>query len=321
MTNKIHAWLVPTYQATMSSFAQASLPHALLFYGERGNGASALLAALSQTILCKQPSAKPIQACGHCPSCLLFFHGTHPDVITLAPEDNVPIGVDVVRSLFTFCAQTSTMGQAKVICLPQAHALNPAASNALLKILEEPTPDTYFLLATHKIQIMAPTVLSRCRKNHVLNPSTETLQAMFPNINAKVGGLDLEDLSWLAQDEKRLTAMLRFRECLNQVIKGKEVATALSQGVDESNLPIFFRDVLTLIQTFIHQGLGIFSVSEQKVSKQKASTLAALMDFYQEGLQLWQLLQYNNAINKTLMIDGFMIRLRAFYKESYVSNH
>jgi DNA polymerase-3 subunit delta' len=153
------------------------LAHAFLVHGPEGIGKLAFAEAAAQALLCERPGAAGA-ACGACPGCTWFVQGNHPDFRRLAPaqpEETDEAGegrekkasaqsdVKQVRDLEDFINLTSHRGGARLVLIHPAEALNPSAANALLKSLEEPPPQTYFLLVAHRWHYLLPTIRSRCR--------------------------------------------------------------------------------------------------------------------------------------------------------------
>lgn len=159
----------------------SAMPHALLLAGQAGLGKRTTALYLAHAILCE--TVRPnLEACGQCVACKLIDAGTHPDLrfVEIGQEDaeetadaqeNTPaaqkkpsrqISVDRIRSLNDFVANTAYRGRAKVILISPAEAMHPSASNALLKILEEPPQGTHFLLVSHLADRLLPTIRSRC---------------------------------------------------------------------------------------------------------------------------------------------------------------
>ena len=121
-------------------------------------------------------------ACGTCASCRLYQVGNHPDLrmLEVGQEEEGPasgaadedagspkkasrqISVERVRTLVDFVTLTSHRGGVKVVLIAPAEAMHPSAANAVLKILEEPPGDTYFLLVSHQPERLLPTIRSRC---------------------------------------------------------------------------------------------------------------------------------------------------------------
>jgi DNA polymerase-3 subunit delta' len=185
----------PWHQVELSALlAEAGrLPHALLIRGPQGIGKLAFAEALSQALLCEQPTPAGT-ACGRCTACNWVEQGSHPDLCRIEPEalakpldtgegtekkdkPSTQISVDQVRSIADFINLTSHQGGMKVVLIHPAEALNLAASNALLKGLEEPPPSTCFVLVTHRWHQLLPTVISRCRQVPLAPPAPETARA------------------------------------------------------------------------------------------------------------------------------------------------
>ena len=139
-------------------------PHAMLFSGPRGVGKRKLAAATAAALLCLSP--KDGLACGGCESCRHMASGTHPDFYAVTPEKSGKaarsIKIEQIRDLRAEAARVPRLSARRVILLDDAETMNEAASNALLKTLEEPMGNTSFLLVTGARQTLLPTILSRC---------------------------------------------------------------------------------------------------------------------------------------------------------------
>jgi DNA polymerase-3 subunit delta' len=73
------------------------------------------------------------------------------------------IPVDEIRYVISRVGQHTFVGGRRIVIIERADKMNPAAQNALLKTLEEPLPDTVFLLLTDAPELLLPTIVSRCR--------------------------------------------------------------------------------------------------------------------------------------------------------------
>ncbi len=130
--------------------------HAYLFSGPRGTGKTTTARILAKVLNC--PNATDGEPCGVCESCLAIEHGTSFDVHELDAASNN--GVEAIRDLITKTAM-GTPGRTKVYILDEVHMLSTAASNALLKTLEETPEHVVFVLATTDPQKVLPTIRSR----------------------------------------------------------------------------------------------------------------------------------------------------------------
>ncbi|MDZ7266825.1 MAG: DNA polymerase III subunit delta' [candidate division KSB1 bacterium] len=178
------------------------LAHAYLLHGPEGAGKEALALYLAQGFLCTARSTgataalfapaaagEPL-ACGQCSACRRIAEMTHPDLHLIFPRagsatekemlevlqsfaaqpwyrsrpwENSFILIDDIRELKRKLAITSYEGTGAVVLLLEAHRLKAESANALLKILEEPPPNTYFLLTAVSVEGLLPTILSRCQ--------------------------------------------------------------------------------------------------------------------------------------------------------------
>lgn len=152
-----------------------AMPHALLLAGPAGLGKRDFLQRFVRGLLCSQPLDG--EACGECRSCLLFAAGTHPDYVQLSfglRKDGVQrseIVVDQVRELSARLSMSSQFGGWQVVTIDPADAMNAAAANALLKTLEEPSPQTLLLLVADAPWRLPQTIRSRCQRIEFLVPS------------------------------------------------------------------------------------------------------------------------------------------------------
>ncbi len=134
-------------------------------------------------LFCQSGTERP---CGHCSGCRLAAEDRLPDVQILEPvKASQKIGVEETRNLCLFMGQTSLAGGWKAGVLLYADRMTTEAANAFLKMLEEPPPNTLFLLLTEQPSGMLPTVLSRCQKlvlpagNEAILPWMETVSGLM----------------------------------------------------------------------------------------------------------------------------------------------
>ncbi len=149
--------------------SNGTLPHALLFTGVEGVGKRTVAMEIAMALNCNDPQVdqngrrEPTQACGECPSCRQIRTNSHPDIIHLAPQDNV-LRIDQIRTLIQTLAMKPFTARHRVVIIAQAQTMNLEAANALLKILEEPPDRTTLILTVPHRSELLPTIVSRCRQ-------------------------------------------------------------------------------------------------------------------------------------------------------------
>jgi DNA polymerase-3 subunit gamma/tau len=167
---------------TLSNAIEADkVHHAYLFVGSRGTGKTSMAKILAASLNCEHggPTLTP---CGKCESCRSIQAGTSVDVIEMDAASNR--SVDDIRSLRDRVAFAPAAGRWKVYILDEAHMLTKEAWNAFLKTLEEPPPNTVFILATTEAHKVMPTIADRCQRFDFQRPSIEQLTEVLDRVAA-----------------------------------------------------------------------------------------------------------------------------------------
>lgn len=171
---------------------QNTMPHAWLLQGPKGVGKYAFAKQMTAWLLCEsEAKTENEMPCDQCRSCRWLQAGTHPNVIEVSAEANKRfIGVDAIRSVITFLQQTTAVAGYKIVLIRLAEWMNAAASNALLKTLEEPAGNTIFFLINEHPSFLAPTLRSRCQLLKLFCAKREDalawLQQRFPDHSVDV---------------------------------------------------------------------------------------------------------------------------------------
>lgn len=234
----IYSWQNRTWIRLLSRLDQ--LPHALLLAGPQGGGKSVFARTLAARLLCEKAEGATF-ACGECLPCGWFASGNHPDFRLVEPgggetgdedgesaAETVPpkrkseqIRIDQIRDLEEFLAVGTHRHGARIVIIQPAEAMNQATANSLLKVLEEPSSSTLFLLVSHSPRRLLPTIRSRCQTIEFPKPDRD------------------EALAWLQQDK---TA--RAEELLAHV-GGMPLAAAV-EAASAGQLDQFVGDLATI---------------------------------------------------------------------------
>ncbi len=156
-------------------WATRRLHHAWLLAGPKGVGKASFARQAARRVLADAagpPLDLPgIDTSADHPIVKLVDAGSHPDMRWLErlPKEKGDglardITVKQVRSLGEFMGMTSALSQWRVAVIDSMDELNREASNALLKMLEEPPPNTLFFLVSSAPGRLLPTIRSRCRR-------------------------------------------------------------------------------------------------------------------------------------------------------------
>jgi len=168
-----------TLRTSLSQLAHTEkLPSSLLFSGAAGVGKKLVARELAEQLLCATPARNVRGGCGECSACKLVRIGNHPDlrVIELADENST---VDDLRDTLERLSLRPFMGRRKVTILNDADSLSVVASNILLKTLEEPRPENFFILIAETPSRLPQTVLSRCQRWFFDRLSPHELQSVL----------------------------------------------------------------------------------------------------------------------------------------------
>jgi DNA polymerase-3 subunit delta' len=158
-----------------SAWASRKLHHAWLLAGPKGVGKASFAHSAARRVLAE--AAGPafdlpgIETADEHPIVKLVEAGSHPDMRRLERLVNEKTGnlsrnisVDQVRELGEFLSLTSALSKWRVVVIDTLDELETSGANALLKILEEPPPNTLFFLVSHAPGRLLPTIRSRCRR-------------------------------------------------------------------------------------------------------------------------------------------------------------
>jgi len=162
---------------------QDSILQTYLFYGKEGSGKLYYALNFTMSLFC---TSKEIKPCGECFNCKSIINSSHPDVRIVNPKkfekkyivDSEPtiikdplmyhrydtgdsIAVDSIREIKEYLSVSSFNNGYRVVIINNFDGMTAEASNAFLKILEEPSENVLIILIANKKRAILDTILSR----------------------------------------------------------------------------------------------------------------------------------------------------------------
>ena len=207
-----------------TAIKQKKLTSALLFSGLSGIGKKQTALSIVQFALCSNQNG-----CGDCDSCKKVSEKKHPAFLFIEP-DGLSIKMEIVQQIRSFVALQS-FSQSRWIVIDQAHLMNHQVQNALLKSLEEPPPQVYFILICDQWLKLLPTIRSRTQHFRFQRLSLPDLQKIFPEeseqtLQSSRGQTHRVD-QWKDQEE----LYQEIFQFWNRLVNNKKISKPLSQSL------------------------------------------------------------------------------------------
>lgn len=255
-------WLRPYQQQMQQATDQNRLAHAILLAGPAGIGKTSLSNWLAAVLLCRGSAEQ--RPCGQCKGCLLRHAGNHPDLLLLDGTER-SIGVEEIRQINEFVFASAQQQGVRLVLIKDADNMTLAASNALLKTLEEPPAERYMLLQTTRMTLLPATIISRCQ------------QWLLPGV------FDDQTQQWLKQQSNRNVADF----ILDYAGGGPLQALRLI----ESGMADQIADLWHQLDAFFAQGADVSALVRQM---EKLPDLTAVLGFYLRTRYVPQLILQQN---------------------------
>lgn len=317
---------------------QKNLAHAIIIQGIKGAGKDMLAQWLIELLICQQPltSESSLESdiinhpCGQCKACLLRKSNNFPDHLVL-DSDNKTLGVDDIRRGNTFLEKTAHLGKIKTILIPQAQRMTVAAANALLKTLEEPSPNSYIVLTTDDLDSLLPTMISRCAVYTIRPKVGEALLAQLSSTATSIYAIDngarsshnallteaqsnqaFVNLSHLPE----LTDQAVFEQCkvftqyvINYLDNGQHESELLSQLVDNQHSLRWLEKIVANLMRqhyLVKQGE---QAQQQVFNTNSKLSPAVLNQLYQAIISSHKLIKSHSQTNKQFAVEQLLMTI------------
>ncbi len=237
------------------------IPPSMIFYGPKSADINSYAIAFSKAVSCLEKSVEG-DYCDRCENCIEISKGIFPDVNIIYPS-GMYYKKEQILYLIEDNSKRPMKSERKIYIISDAARMNENSSNSFLKVLEEPSPSTIFILLTNNYDILLSTIKSRCQLIRFYHPSKKELQIYFKRI-----GFDNEKAELLAsisQSEKSnievddfysfLENRMEKFSVLEKLIKkekNEEVLIHLfKMSNNRNNFILYFRELINLISLFI----------------------------------------------------------------------
>lgn len=167
--------------ALANAISSGRVPHAYLFSGPRGVGKTSTARILAKVLNCAQSP----EVCGECSACKEIASGQAIDVQEIDGASNR--GIEHIRNIKENASYAPLSMKYKIFIIDEVHMLTKEASNALLKVLEEPPAHLIFMLATTEANKVLPTIRSRCQHYLLKRIPIATITSRLAEIAAAEG--------------------------------------------------------------------------------------------------------------------------------------
>ena len=233
---------------------------AYLFCGPRGTGKTSSARIFSKSLNCLKYNEPNPNPCNSCELCRNISEGIALDIIEIDAASNT--GVENIREIIEKARFAPTQARWKVYVIDECHMLSTAASNALLKTIEEPPANVIFILATTNPERVIKTIQSRCQKFDFKRISTEKIYKHLVDI-AKKEYITFEDIALKLIAKRSNGGMRDAQSLLDQL-------SLLPQGIDKNSVEELLGEVpenelLGLINSLIENNPGLLLSSCSKL--------------------------------------------------------
>lgn len=314
--------------------------HALLLKGKKGIGKYEFARHLAKLLLCTAPTAEQ-KVCGKCSSCGWFEQNGHPNFYQVMPEAlaihsgesgekeeneeksgsattkksaSQQISIEQIRKLTDFVYMTGHQDGYKIILIYPAETMNRAAANALLKKLEEPPANVLFILVTHQMQHVLPTIRSRCQQIAMPIPDVETSIAWLkqhaindPQACLAAAGFSPLSARLLGQGENAV----QYQQFIQHIADSKRLdALSLAEALQPANLSV----VVSWLQKWCYDLISYRTTGKIRYYLNQLATIQALSG----QLDLLACITFARTLNAKQRLSHHPLNPRLFLEEIFI---
>lgn len=320
---------------------RGKLPHSLLLVGQKGLGKFELARRFAASLLCESPTIDGLP-CDKCLACNWFEQGNHPDFRLLQPDafsdetvaedgkkkPSQQIIIDQVRALDEFFNIGTHRGGLRIILVNPTESMNRNAANSLLKTLEEPAPDTLFLMVSSEPMRLLPTIRSRCQVVPVPVPATKLAHKFLADAGvseperwlAMAGGAPGLAIEMAASGQGAWLALLTNRIALGQKADPLTIAAEMEKALKDSKGKLALKHIVEALQkwlvdlTLARNALPVrYFLPQQSIISGLAAMIppARLIHLYRALITRRQ--EAEQPLNARLFLEGILLDYRDLF--------
>lgn len=296
------------------------LSHAYLFEGDKGSGKYEIAIYMAMLLLCDS-NTKP---CYKCHNCLRIINNNHLNVNCIEPSGDI-IKKEQIDNFVHELMMTSLEKGAQIGIIKDADKMNASATNALLKVLEEPAPNHYIFLLTTNIDRLLDTIISRTQVIRFKPVSHQYLLNQLQNNGVEIDMAyvlsyitsNIDDAKKLIEEGKVYNLLSIAKEIEKNIAKGKDPLVIFIKNKEifkteeEKKYHRIFLDILMLINKEIinvnnNINNGYFNdviniYNNTKINNDKIIQKLNVLSKYQERL--------NYYVNLNLFYTSLMVEI------------
>ena len=295
---KLHAY-EKSFSNIVDLYDKKKLPNKILLSGQKGIGKSTLAYHLINYIFSKNEKfpydIKKFEISSSNKSYNLVLNNSHPNFHLIdLHDDKKIIEISQIREMYNYANKSAFNNKERIILIDNAENLNLNSSNALLKIVEEPNDNVFFILILDNEKKILKTLRSRCLKFNLFLSYDECISVANKIIQKNVNDFISKDLINYYNTVGDLISLVNFSSSLKKDISNIDLKSFLLDIINEKHYKKDFF-INNIIYKYIE--LYLLNLMSLKKSKKKISSL------------------YENFIQKIYLMKKFNLDEEAFFIE------
>ncbi len=310
----------------IKSINNNQISHCYIFEGPKGMGKYELALIFAQSLLCEKFISNP---CNECLSCVKMNSENHPDLHVINHEEDT-IKREEIDALIESIYKKPYESERKIYIIKSAHEMTVQAANTFLKTLEEPPGDSLVILLTTNINLLLPTIVSRCQTIKFRNVSRETIKSYLKeNCSAAdedaaiaaeySGGILNKAVNIIKGNDDILNKRAEIINLFDKIINSdSEIIYELENYFEDNkdNIDIFIENSMIWIRDimFVQNNMDELMINKDfnrlaKIHGQSMKRDSNLMELMQKTSD-----NIKSNVNYKLAIDNMLLKIQEVFK-------